>query len=1098
MFDDDDFLNSDEVEQLDYDTYSQTSRKDNSYKRGKQQGKNLRENIKNIKENSEDIKSGISDIKSGNVKDGINKIYDSTHTPSKNAIERTGSNIKNTGKGMKEASEGLENAGKGMKKANEIGENVSKGVKKGAQVSKNAGKALSEKGKMDEAVAQTTKAASDTTGAVGDTINAAGAAADATGVGAIAGVPMNVVGTTLSTAGKVGHVVSTAGQVGAKGEQVIGKSQQVASQGVENAAKASELGNKLGKKFGDGLEKVGKTGKELGDKVEKAGQKVEDTGKELGNIIKPFTGTLDLLKKLPKILAIAAIIAFFIGITYSYYDIVSPISETSEMFNNLLNSGSVGYSSTGLYYSVNGENNNNKKFYDELNKWYEKSNGQLDVPLALSTLYYTDITAKNSDFSIDDSDENDDNTDIDSITNDEASLFSKGKIKRLRKICKNMLDSKNNPVSDDDFKEFLRNKYINKQSEFKQFLSGLDEDAKKEKIESIISEIYQYREYYVQVFGDGKTAGNSENYQNACVGAIDSTLVSDLHLPIDSKGTINFDESTSYGLVDGQVHNGVDLNQTTASVSTGDKVYSIHDGTVVDVGTDGETNETFSEDESTTINNEEDSNTEEDNNTNSDSGETTTNNETKKDFGGIWVKIKHEVMVNDKKYTFYSLYKHLSYDVKVKKDDKVEKGQEIGYIGKEDEGGAQLHFEFRNENDTPIDPTNLFIKCVSGNGELVGNDDEERIWNHFIGAGYTKASTAAAMGNMMAESGLVSYRVQGDFSDGYTRSIEYTAKVNNGTISEYDFIHNGPGGGGYGLIQWTSYDRKQELYNRTMKNGLNIDDLKTQLEYEHYELGLTGSAGWLSYTNKKLQWESATDSTVKSAAIAYCEGFERPAAGNCNSTRENNAQYIYDKYKNYVAPAVNLADMGKGVMTGNPGTENSDNTGDGYPNGTYTSTINGNQFKKYKQYLGSYEGNSYWGGTMHSSGCGPTSVAILASGLVDFNITPAETAADMNSTYGYTGSGPLSGEMEKLGMSAQIISGPSADDITNALYNGKVMLVSVDSRTIFTNNSHIMAIIDINSAGQVYVMNPGGNIDGWYDIYEIMKGCNYIITTPAK
>lgn len=1076
MFDDEDFLNSEEVEQLDYDTYSQSKNDNSAYQRGKQRGKELSEKTRNIvndlKSDDSKLKSSVEDIKSGNYRDAISKIGDVGSN--KNSVERVGESLKNTGKGMKKASDISEKSGQGFKNANKTAERlndaVSKGaknVKKGADVAKKGAQAAKTGGKTLETAGEVKKGAGQIGSAVSDAVNVAGAAADATVVGAPAGVAVNTAATIGKGVSKAVENVGTAEKVAGQGVQTAATGAQAGLEGVkagagavEKGADAGKLANKVGEKFGDAAKNAGNLGKNL----EELGEKIENTGQELGDLLKPFAGILGLIKRVPSIIAIAVLIVFILMITNSYYDTLSPLTESSEKFNNILNGGTIGDMTSGLYNSANGEDNNNEKFYKELEKWYNKSNGQLDVPLVLSTLFYTDMTSKNSDFSLyDSSDDSDsDNSDIDS-DNESTTITEKGKIKRLRKICKNMLDSKNNPVSDEDYKNFLKTKYINKQSEFKQFFDGLDDKSKENKIDSIIGEIYQYREYFVQVFGDGKTTAYSESYENSCVGAIDKKLVDDLHLPIESNGTITFDSGSSYGLIDGKIHNGVDLNQTTAGVSQGSKVYSIHDGTVVDEGVEAE-----------------------------DSNSTTNLNNENKDFGGIWIKIKHEVMVNEKKYVFYSVYKHLSYDVKVKKDDKVEKGQEIGYIGKEEEGGAQLHFEFRNEKDEAIDPTNLFIKCVYDNSVLVGNTDEEKIWNHFIGAGYSKASTASAMGNMISESGLVSYRVQGDFSDGYTVSIEYTNKVNNGAISEYDFVHHGPGGGGYGLIQWTSYDRKQELYNRTIKNGLGIDDLKTQLDYEQYELGLTGSAGWLTYTQKKLQWESATESTVKSAAIAYCEGFERPQEGNCNSTRENNAQYIYDKYKNYIAPASKTV---KGI----PGIVDTNNTGDGYPDGTYTSTINSNQFKNYKQYLGSYAFKSYWNGTMKNSGCGPTSVAILASGVLDFNIAPYDIAQEMDEKYGTTGSDSLKGELENLGLSPKLIHNPLPSDITDALNNGEVMLVSVDKRTIFpSTKSHIMAIVDINSSGQVYVMNPGSNLEGWYDLTEITKGCQYIITVPAK
>lgn len=104
----------------------------------------------------------------------------------------------------------------------------------------------------------------------------------------------------------------------------------------------------------------------------------------------------------------------------------------------------------------------------------------------------------------------------------------------------------------------------------------------------------------------------------------------------------------------------------------------------------------------------------------------------------------------------------------------------------------------------------------------------------------------------------------------------------------------------------------------------------------------------------------------------------------------------------------------------------------------------------------------------------------------------------MTSRIPRTGSDTLKQEMDALGMECEIINSPSAEVIQDNLRNGKVMLVSVGAATIFTNNSHIMTIIDINDEGQVYISNPGNtNKNGWYDISEIMVDCDYIITTEA-
>lgn len=165
--------------------------------------------------------------------------------------------------------------------------------------------------------------------------------------------------------------------------------------------------------------------------------------------------------------------------------------------------------------------------------------------------------------------------------------------------------------------------------------------------------------------------------------------------------------------------------------------------------------------------------------------------------------------------------------------------------------------------------------------------------------------------------------------------------------------------------------------------------------------------------------------------------------------------------------------------------------GDGYSE-EYTSSA-GITYKDYKQYIGSYASNPYWGGTMQNSGCGPTAVAILASGLTNLNYTPADVASEMD----FTGTATLKEEMDSLGMTSEIISNPSGDDIINNLENGKVMLVGVNPGT-FTSSGHWMAIVDVNSAGEVYVCNPGSSsLYGWYDANFIAGETSNIIVTDA-
>lgn len=110
------------------------------------------------------------------------------------------------------------------------------------------------------------------------------------------------------------------------------------------------------------------------------------------------------------------------------------------------------------------------------------------------------------------------------------------------------------------------------------------------------------------------------------------------------------------------------------------------------------------------------------------------------------------------------------------------------------------------------------------------------IWNKLMAEINNEYGVAGLMGNLRAESGLYPDRVQGDIPYS-SYSKEYTAKVDSGVISEYDFVHNGPNGKGYGLAQWTFYTRKQELYDWYKTKGYSsIGSVDLACDFLLYEL----------------------------------------------------------------------------------------------------------------------------------------------------------------------------------------------------------------------------------------------------------------------
>ena len=165
----------------------------------------------------------------------------------------------------------------------------------------------------------------------------------------------------------------------------------------------------------------------------------------------------------------------------------------------------------------------------------------------------------------------------------------------------------------------------------------------------------------------------------------------------------------------------------------------------------------------------------------------------------------------------------------------------------------------------------------------------QTIWDALKRKGLSDLATAAVMGNMEAESNCVAYRLQGDFSDGYATSQSYARRVDNGQISAYDFVNNGPNGGGFGLCQWTYPGRKQGLYNLAKSRGASIGDEETQIEWLWKEL----HQGEFQTTLTAL---TDVNGTLYTMVSTFVKRYEKPydQSEAAIRLRMNFAQKIYD------------------------------------------------------------------------------------------------------------------------------------------------------------------------------------------------------------
>lgn len=168
---------------------------------------------------------------------------------------------------------------------------------------------------------------------------------------------------------------------------------------------------------------------------------------------------------------------------------------------------------------------------------------------------------------------------------------------------------------------------------------------------------------------------------------------------------------------------------------------------------------------------------------------------------------------------------------------------------------------------------------------LTGSTNEERIWNFLVGKGLSMAGAAGLMGNLYAESALNPKNLQNSYEKklGYN-DYSYTAAVDNGSYN--NFVKDSAG---YGLAQWTYWNRKQNMLEFARAASKSIGDLEMQLDFLFKEL-TEGYKSVLSVLK--------TATTVKAASDSVLLNYERPADQSeaVKTKRASYGQQYYDKY----------------------------------------------------------------------------------------------------------------------------------------------------------------------------------------------------------
>lgn len=347
------------------------------------------------------------------------------------------------------------------------------------------------------------------------------------------------------------------------------------------------------------------------------------------------------------------------------------------------------------------------------------------------------------------------------------------------------------------------------------------------------------------------TSGISEFYTENAIGNIQKSVINELSQPVPLKDGFeaNFTGKNNYGIHDGYMHNGIDLNNESIGCNAGDEVFSVYSGQVDEVGKD---NSNFEP--------------------------------------GYWIKIKHEINANGGNAVIYSLYKGLdestAYYVP---GDNILKDQKIGIISSE----GSLHFEIQDQDGNSLDPINVYIPFANAvliSNTVTGNEVIDKVISMI-----TSSTTiddrikdnlhiSAILGNMYTESHFYVDAIQND--DMYTKD-----QINLNTE------------GAIGLIQW-DFGRQDNLLLYAKAEGSTWYDIDIQLRYLEGELTYENrsslDANVENYTDFNFiadyeKWLNETN--LDNAAYLFAARFERCASPS-NEIRKTNARCWYNLLQN--------------------------------------------------------------------------------------------------------------------------------------------------------------------------------------------------------
>ena len=453
---------------------------------------------------------------------------------------------------------------------------------------------------------------------------------------------------------------------------------------------------------------------------------------------------------------------------------------------------------------------------------------------------------------------------------------------------------------------------------------------------------------------------------------------------------------------------------------------------------------------------------------------------------GNSVVIKH---MNGK---FYTRYGHMSKRL-VSKGDKVTKGQLIGKVGNTGNSyGCHLHFELREKSSygTTVKAINDYFNASKATEHSRQN----------VSASFKKQCGSAWQGDPVGSSSSGADNSSTDTSIVSDCCVE---SESSSSTSSSNYCSNGITVAGK-TVNFEEYIAGVVTAENSYKNGNNVEASKANaIAARTYAINRTNNckksignsqaaqvfktpgaigkkaanetAGQVMHYNGKVfssEYDSfcgrggtATYTKVPSSkthSITLGSKFRGMiAGGHCRGMSQLYARQLQDEGKKY--DEILKFFYADGIeITGA---------------GSSTCSVGGDSFngKIWAYYQYNYK-HPYSGGTIASSGCGPTSMAMVVSSFLNAKHDPVELAdfSTRNGTY-VSGVGTawnfFSKAGKKYGLKVKQLSKSNSNEVLTSLNSGKALVIAAMGPGTFTRGGHFILLTGVKN-GKISIQDP--------------------------